>query len=98
MGYEVNEPVALCDGCGQGLSEGDKCWALEDDPYFNNSAFRFSGYVLHGELQMRNHKTHYCCITPCLEKAVVAQLRALRAASTTPPTTTETQPPLLPSY
>lgn len=69
MGYEAREPVALCDGCRKALYDGDEAWICE----INDGR----EFVVRTTQHLALWQTHYCRITPCLEKAVVNELRKL---------------------
>ena len=71
MVYEQSEPVATCDGCGKALYEGDEAWTC---------AYVEPDSVVAAKIHdIRDWGYHYCCTTPCLERAVVSYVRQLRA-------------------
>jgi hypothetical protein len=77
MGYEEKEPAAVCDGCGAPLYEGDSFWDLSSGGPGQRNPIIMSPRCY----SIRQCEVHYCCLTPCLEKAVVRELRRLHAAS-----------------
>ena len=85
MGYEQREPVATCDGCGQALYEGDEAWSCYYDD-LNIIVVRI--------IEIRDWAYHYCCPTPCLERAVVSYVRQLRSVPSTAAQTHPHQEPL----
>ena len=73
MGYEHREPVATCDGCGKALYEGDEAWTCY---YTSNHGIALT--KIGKEIsELRDWAYHYCCPTPCLERAVVSYVRQL---------------------
>ena len=78
MGYEEKEYVALCDGCGKGMVEGDEFWNIHRS-YAHDKVATVNMTRWTHSLEEFHH--HYCCVRPCLEKAVLHELRALHAAS-----------------
>lgn len=91
MGYEQSEPVAVCDGCGKALYEGDEAWTC----YYESDLLTRHGkqQVIAREISNpRDWAYHYCCPTPCLERAVVSYVRSLRPAASTEAAQTRPHP------
>lgn len=81
MGYEAKEPVALCDGCRRPLYEGDEFWNVKSGASIITAMLQAFG--------VHQAEVHYCCACPCLERALVAEVRrihgdALQAAAPDP--------------
>ena len=81
MGYEQSEPVATCDGCGKALYEGDEAWSCS---YDQDEEDKLCVMNITGEL--KDWGFHYCCVVPCLERAVVSELRQIHATRSAPQT------------
>jgi len=73
MGYEEKEVIATCDSCGSDLAQGDMCWTA----YTGGMNYDLVLSIARCREPLREYLIHYCCITPCLERAVVKSLRSL---------------------
>ena len=73
--------IATCDVCGKLLYEGDEAWTCY---YTSNHGIALT--KIGKEIsELRDWSYHYCCPTPCLERAVVSYVRQL--AQTPDPST-----------
>lgn len=73
MGYQEREPVALCDGCGKRLYNENQFYCFD---WIEDNTIYIHGLIAPEKLRMLEFGSHYCCITPCLERALIVELRS----------------------